>query len=202
MNHRLIQRTLQIAAGLAVAAYAVAFMWQQGTLWGGRTNDAQSFRAEFELTDHLGMVKRDEDFAGKWLLVFFGFTNCPDVCPTTLSEVAAVMDSLGDNRRLVQPLFISIDPERDTPTALADYVPRFDAGIIGLTGTPEQIARTAKTFYIFYEKIKETASPGGYTMGHSSQLFLFNPDGEFERTFAYGTAAEDIQKDMRWRFAE
>jgi protein SCO1 len=201
MNHRLIQRSLRIAAGLAAAAYVVAFMWQQGALWGGRSNDAQAFRAEFELTDHLGMVKRDEDFAGKWLLVFFGFTNCPDVCPTTLSEVAAVMEGLGDGTERVQPLFVSIDPERDTPAALADFVPLFDAGIIGLTGTPDQIAATAKGFFVYYEKIEEAAAPGGYAMSHSSQLFLFDPQAQFVKTYRYGTSAEEILADLRERIA-
>ena len=161
-----------------------------------------SFQAVFELTDHTGMVRTQVDFAGQWMLVFFGFTNCPDVCPTTLSEVAVVMDELGPDAPFVQPLFISIDPDRDKPQALADFVPQFDAGIIGLTGTPEQIKRTAEDFYIFYEKVTEAAAPGGYTMGHSSQLFLFGPKGDFLTTYAYGTPAEDILADLTGRLRE
>tara|TARA_R110002110_G_scaffold3665_2_gene18930 strand:- start:6884 stop:7297 length:414 start_codon:yes stop_codon:yes gene_type:complete len=114
----------------------LAVLWRDDRFGTEPSREADAFRASFELTDLLGMVRTDEDFAGRWLLVFFGFANCPDICPTTLAEVAAVMDGLGVSAPQVQPLFISIDPERDTPAALAEFVPRFDAGIIGLTGTP------------------------------------------------------------------
>ncbi len=147
------------------------------------------------------MVLTQEDFAGRWMLVFFGFANCPDICPTTLSEVAAVMDGLGEDGKQVQPLFISLDSERDTPAALADFAPRFDAGIIGLTGTPDQIAKTAMTFKIFYEKIEEASAPDGYTMGHSSQLFLFGPKAGFVTSWAYDTPAEEIVADLRERIS-
>lgn len=131
------------------------------------------------------------------MLVFFGFANCPDVCPTTLAEVAVVVDTLGDDADKVQPLFVSIYPERDTPVALANYVPMFDADIIGLTGTPDQIERTARNFPIFYEKIEEAAAPDGYTMAHTSHLLLFGPDADFVTTWAYGTPAEAILADLR-----
>ena len=160
-----------------------------------------AFRADFELTDHNGMVQTDEYLAGRWMLVFFGFANCPDVCPTTLAEVAAVMDGLGSDATQVQPLFISIDPERDTPQALAEFIPYFDANIIGLTGTADQIERTSKTFRIYYEKIEEAASPDGYTMGHSSQLFLFDPQGGYVGAWTYGTPAEEILADLKARMS-
>lgn len=201
MHLRQIQWILWVCAGLAAAGFAAMSFWVNEPQQGGATGDQPAYRADFELTDHRGMVQRDEDFEGKWLLIFFGFANCPDVCPTTLAEVAAVMDALNSDAETVQPLFISIDPERDTPAALAEFVPRFEAGIIGLTGTPDQIARTAKNFYIYYEKIEEAASPDGYSMGHSSQLFLFGPDGEFVRVFAYGTPAEEIVQDLKARLA-
>lgn len=182
----------------------MAFIWL--LLWAdyraGRTAEREaSFRAAFELTDQSGMVRTQKDFAGRWMLVFFGFANCPDVCPSTLSEVAAVMEELGPDASQVQPLFISIDPQRDTPSALADFVPRFGAGIIGLTGTPDQIDRTADSFHIFYEKIEEAAAPGGYTMGHSSQLFLFDPEAGYVKSWQYGTPAEEILADLRERIS-
>ncbi|CUH63610.1 SCO1/SenC [Thalassovita autumnalis] len=161
--------------------------------------DAPAFQADFELTDHRGIVQTDEDFAGRWLLVFFGFANCPDVCPTTLAEVAAVMDALGSDAAKVQPLFISIDPERDTPEKLAEFVPAFEADIVGLTGTADQIKRTSETFRVYFEKIEEAASPNGYTMGHSSQLFLFDPQGGYVGAWTYGTSAEEIVSDLRAR---
>ena len=147
------------------------------------------------------MVRTQEDYAGRWMLVFFGFANCPDVCPTTLAEVAAVMDELGADAPQVQPLFVTIDPERDTPSVLADFVPRFEAGIVGLTGTPDQIDQTADSFHIFYEKVEEAAAPGGYTMGHSSQLFLFDPKGGYVKAWSHGTSAEEILDDLRGRVA-
>ncbi|MGK7296872.1 MAG: SCO family protein [Candidatus Wenzhouxiangella sp. M2_3B_020] len=189
---------------LAVAA-ALALGW--GLLWAGYSSETPDdtkgevpFYADFELTAHTGMVMTEEDFAGQWKLIFFGFANCPDVCPTTLSEVAGVMDGLGPDKEKVQPLFITIDPERDTPEVLADFVTRFDAGIIGLSGTPEQTASTAENFHIYYEKIEE-AAPDSYTMGHSSQLFLFGPDGGYVTSWQYGTPAEEILADLRERIS-
>jgi protein SCO1 len=179
----------------------VGFIWLQVSTRSEPRADDPAFRADFELTDHQGMVQTDEDFAGRWMLVFFGFANCPDVCPTTLAEVAAVMDALGSDAVEVQPLFISIDPERDTPEQLADFVPAFDANIIGLTGTPEQIKRTSESFRVYYEKIEEAASPNGYTMGHSSQLFLFDPQAGFVGAWTYGTPAEEILSDLKARMS-
>jgi protein SCO1/2 len=181
--------------GVAALAFGVLLLW---------TNDRAeeqepAFRAAFELTDHTGVVRTEEDYAGRWMLVFFGFANCPDVCPTTLAEVAAVMGGLGEDAAQVQPLFISIDPERDTPSVLADFVPRFDAGIVGLSGTPEQIAKTAETFPIFYERLEDASAPDGYTMSHTSQLFLFDPAGGYVTAWPYGTPAEEILADLRER---
>ena len=95
--------------------------------------------SEFSLVDHTGKPVTDEDFAGKWQILFFGFTSCPDVCPTTLNDVSLILEELGDGAEQVAPLFISVDPERDTPHVMAEYVANFDPRIVGLTGSPEQI---------------------------------------------------------------
>lgn len=180
---------------------AIAAAWLM--LWPDLRDDraqpatGPAFYADFELTDHRGMVQQDEYFEGRWMLVFFGFINCPDICPTTLSEVAYVMEGLGDDAADVQPIFISIDPARDTTTALSEFVPLFDANIIGLTGTPDQIAATSETFPIFFERIEEAAAPGGYTMGHTSHLFLFDPEAGFAISWPYGTTAEEILADLQ-----
>ena len=198
MKLTVFQKTLWVLAGVATAAFAYLMLWSEYRP--ARIEEGSvPFEARFELTDHSGVVRTQNDFAGKWMLVFFGFTNCPDVCPTTLSEVAAVQEGLGDQSNQVQPIFISIDPERDTPAVLAEYVPLFDAGIIGLTGTPEQIAQTSKTFPIFYERIEQTPAPDGYTMGHTSHLFLFNKDAGFVQSWSYGTPAEEILADLKQR---
>jgi len=194
-----LQKVLWVLAGVATFVFIWLLLWSDYGADLSRAKNEPPFLADFELTDHRGMVQTEEDFAGRWMLVFFGFTNCPDVCPTTLSEVAAVMEGLGDEAAMVQPIFITIDPERDTPTALAEYVPLFDAGIIGLTGTPEQIAATSETFPVFYERIEEATAPGGYTMGHTSHLFLFDMQAGFAESWPYGTSAEEILADLRER---
>ena len=192
------QKVLWGLAGAAVVAFAAL---QFADTSSGSDTDLSdpAFRAAFELTDHQGMIQTERDFAGRWMLIFFGFTNCPDVCPATLSEVAAVMDDLGTDSEKVQPIFISIDPERDTPAALAEFVPLFDANILGLTGTPEQIADTSETFPIFFERIEEASAPDGYTMGHTSHLFLFDTEAGFADSWPYGTPAEEILADLRER---
>ena len=195
-----LRRLLWALVGIASLAFAWLVFWT-GDPVGPAEPSETAFLADFELTDHNGMVRTQGDFAGKWMLIFFGFANCPDVCPTTLAELSAVMKALGEDAAQVQPLFISIDPERDKPSALAEFVPLFDRNIIGLTGTPDQIELTAKSFYIFYEKIEEAAAPGGYTMGHSSQLFLFGPDADYVQSWQYGTPAEEIVSDLRERFS-
>tara|TARA_R110000868_G_scaffold197663_3_gene443903 strand:+ start:1609 stop:2217 length:609 start_codon:yes stop_codon:yes gene_type:complete len=197
-----LQKVLWTLAGAGVIASGSLSLWVDYRGYSTRQVQEPAFGADFELTDHQGTVRTDDDFAGQWLLVFFGFTNCPDICPMTLAEIAAVMDGLGENASRIQPLFITIDPERDTPEALADFVPRFDAGIIGLTGTPEQIGQTADSFHIYYDKIEEAAAPDGYTMGHSSQLFLFDQSGGYAASWQYGTPAEEILTDLRERIAE
>lgn len=192
------QKVLWGLVGIATLAFVGLLVWSDARTDQFR-DDEPAFQAVFELTDHQGMIQTESDFSGRWMLVFFGFTNCPDVCPTTLSEVAAVMDGLGSSVDKVQPIFITIDPERDTPDVLAEYVPLFDAGILGLTGTPEQIAETSTTFPIFFERIEEAASPDGYTMGHTSHLFLFDPEASFADAWPYGTPAEEILADLKAR---
>lgn len=192
------QKILWGLAGLALLTSV--WLFSTANNQADRTRNTESaFNAAFELTDHRGMVRTERDFSGQWMLVFFGFTNCPDICPTTLSEVAAVMDGLGGDADKVQPIFITIDPERDTPTTLAEYVPLFDASIIGLTGTPDQIAATSETFPIFYERVEEASAPDGYTMGHTSHLMLFDTQAGFAESWPYGTSAEDILADLKKR---
>lgn len=190
-----IRQVLWVMVGAAAAAFAATTLLVDDAT-DIRAGDDTAFSASFELVDHHGAVRTERDFAGQWLLVFFGVANCPDVCPTTLSDISYVMDEIGDRAQSVQPLFISIDPGRDTPDALASFVPLFDAGIVGLTGTPAQVQRTAQTFHIFYDRAEDAAAPDGYTMAHSSQLFLFDPDVQYVRSWSYGTAAERIAAEL------
>ncbi len=149
--------------------------------------------SRFSLVDHTGRAVTEKDYLGRWQLVFFGFTYCPDVCPTTLAYMAAVLDGLGDEADLVAPLFISVDPERDTPEVLAEYVAAFHPLLVGLTGTPDQIAAAAQSFRVFYERMDEAAAPDGYLMAHSGHIYLMNPEGRFEAVFLEG---RETPKDL------
>lgn len=196
-----IRVSLWIAVALAATGFAALSMMERGQEVATMRADPQAarFAADFELTDHNGMMQADEDFRGRWMLVFFGFTNCPDVCPMGLATIAQVMDDLGIKSQAIQPLFITIDPERDTPDVLATYVPQFGSGILGLSGTPDQIERTAKTFKIYYQKVEEAASPDGYTMGHTSAFLLFDPQGDFVRLYEYNQEPAVILSDLQKR---
>lgn len=156
-----------------------------------------AIKTDFVLIDHTGKAVTHEDYRGKWLLVFFGFTNCPDVCPTALNEVAQVMAGLGDQAAMMQPLFVSIDPERDTPKRMAEFVAAFDPRIVGLTGTPEQVKAAAKSFRAFYAKAAQKGAPGGYTMEHSTVIYLIDPKGLFIRSYSYETTPEEVLDDLR-----
>jgi len=138
----------------------------------------------FILTNQDGQVVDQSILKDKWSLVFFGFTYCPDYCPTTLGVLNAVQERMGDKAKDLQIVFISIDPERDTPQLLKDYLSSdgFPTGVIGLTGTPEQTAQVAKEYRAFYQKVGEGE---GYTMNHSLTVYLMGPDGQFRSAVAH-----------------
>lgn len=164
-----------------------------------------SIGGPFTLTNHRGEAVTEKDYLGKHTLIFFGFTHCPDICPTTMNEIAFALDQLGDRAKDVNALFVTIDPERDGPEALGDYMELFDKRITGLTGTPEQIAGVAKAFRIFYAKnisADERAKPKEdrfYLMDHSTITYLMSPTGEFIRHYSYGTPAKALADDIRAR---
>jgi protein SCO1 len=141
----------------------------------------------FALTDHTGKPVTDADFRGKYMLVSFGFTFCPDVCPAALQLMAAAIDQLGTKGQRVTPLFITIDPERDTAEQLARYVPSFHPRMVGLTGTSAQIAAVAKAYRVYYQKTKDERSSAPYTMDHSTIIYLMDPAGEFVSHFTHAT---------------
>lgn len=150
----------------------------------------------FTLTDHTGREVTDRDYLGNFTLVFFGYTFCPDVCPTELGDIALALDELGDDSVAVTPLMISIDPERDTPAVLAEYVPLFHERLIGLTGTPEQIKQVADAYRILYRRV-EDPSYTYYLMDHTSFVYLLDPQGNVATLFRYGTAPEEMATIIR-----
>ena len=147
---------------------------------------AQAIGGPFKLTTSRGETVTDRDFRDKWLLVYFGYTHCPDICPTTLAEVVQTIDRLDAAGAQVQPLFISIDPERDTPDVMDAYVKALDARIIGLTGTPAEIAAAARGYKVHYAKVKSQDNEQGYQMEHSSFVYLIRPDGGYATLFTPG----------------
>lgn len=199
MRLTMLQKILWGAAGLATVAYLGWIVPQANNKIGVAAIEENVFRPEFALADASGQTQSNTDFSGRFLLVFFGFTNCPDVCPTTLSEVAAVMDGLGSDADRVQPLFISVDPERDRRLSLAEFTGAFHPSIIGLAGTEAETRAAADSFKIFYERDTDASAPDGYTMSHSPALYLVGPEGDWLRLFDYGTPAIDILADLQSR---
>lgn len=147
-----------------------------------------------ELTDHNGRVRRLEDFRGKAVVVFFGFTQCPDVCPTTLAEVSAALKTLGPDAERVQVLFVTVDPERDTQDVLAKYVNAFDPRFLGLYGDAAATQRTAKEFKVYYEKRKQGDS---YTVDHSAQTYVIDPQGRLRLFIRHDRISADLADDLK-----
>jgi protein SCO1/2 len=154
------------------------------------------FGKELALTAHDGKPRSLADFRGKAVVLFFGYTHCPDICPTTLADMAAVMKQLGQDAARVQVLFVTVDPERDTPEILAKYVPAFDASFLGLSGEAAATQRTAKEFKIFYEK-RPGGAPGAYTVDHSGQSYVLDAQGRLRLFVRHDRIAQDLAADLR-----
>ena len=175
----------------------------------GRGSDAPKFRLtdvsgagfgkELNLTDHTGKPRTLADFRGKVVTVFFGFTHCPDACPTTMIELAEVAKALGPDAGKLQVLFVTVDPERDTQKVLAQYVPAFHPAFLGLYGDAEATARAAKEFKVYYNKqpAKGGTAGGGYSVDHSAGTFILDREGRLRLFSQYGQGAEAILHDVR-----
>lgn len=155
-----------------------------------------AFGRDFKLTDHNGKSRTLADFRGKVVVMFFGYTQCPDVCPTTLSDLAAALQKLGADADRVQVLFVTIDPERDTPELLAHYVPAFNPTFLGLSGDAAATAATAREFKVLYQK-QPGATPGSYSMDHSAGTFIFDPLGRLRLFVSHGQGPEIFTHDIR-----
>ncbi len=154
------------------------------------------FARKLELPDADGKPRSLADWKGKVTVVFFGYTQCPDVCPTTMTELAAIRKSLGSEGDRVESVFVTIDPERDTPTILKAYVANFGPGFTALRGTPEQTAAAAKEFKVFFAKV-QGKSAGSYTMDHSAASFVFDPAGRVRLFVPYGSDPKVLATDIR-----
>lgn len=184
--------------GAAAATFALAALLLAGC---GRVSfknadiTGADWGREFSLTDHNGKPRTLADFKGKVVVVFFGYVRCPDVCPTTLADMKAVVEELGEDGKQVQVLFVTVDPERDTPALLAQYVPAFHPSFLGLYGTPEQTALVAKEFKVYYQKVPGS-SPGSYSIDHTAGSYVFDRNGRIRLFVSHGQAAS-LRFDIR-----
>lgn len=200
---------------------AVLLTFTTATLWlsrGAEKTESESIGeaaigGDFTLTDQNGNAVRDADFRGRYMLVFFGFTHCPDICPTTLGTFTNVLEKLGDRKKEFAPILITVDPARDTPERLKSYLASFDPLITGLTGTDEQIQATAKAYKAYYSKVDPAAASEhsehaghaahaghgdaeNYMVNHSSFVYLMGKDGAYITHFAYDAPEETILKTL------
>jgi protein SCO1/2 len=150
----------------------------------------------FTLVDSTGKTVTDQNFRGKWMLVYFGYTYCPDICPTELQTMSAAITKLGPLAAQIVPIFITIDPERDTPEAIGSYVKLFDPRLVGLTGSTQQIADTARAYRVYYAKVIQKGQ-SSYLMDHSSLVYLIDPSGRFVALYNPQTDVDDMATELR-----
>ena len=180
-----------LLAALIVCSPAVAAPSAHELLVG----DSKDINPRYLLQDPNGRSITNEDFRGRFQLIAFGYTYCPDICPTTLVEMAAILKQLGDQADRLQPIFITVDPERDTAKVLKTYTEFFDPRILGLTGSPALVRRAADNFRIRYAKVREPGSDN-YAMDHSAGMILLGPDGEYIKKFAFATPVDEITRQL------
>jgi protein SCO1/2 len=184
---------------LAALAAALVFLAGCGPSWPSFRNvdiTGADFGKDFALTDHTGKPRTLADFRGKVVVMFFGYTRCPDVCPSTLAELKQVLGKLGDNASRVQVLFITVDPERDTQALLAQYVPAFDPGFLGLHGDLGATAKVAREFKVFYQKVPGS-KPDNYTMDHTAASYVFDAQGRLRLLVKHGSGGEALVQDLK-----
>ncbi len=189
-------KLLLLLVGIVVVAFVIVlagteYFAKRGSETAGSSSSdsGPSVGGPFTLVNHKGETVTEKDFLGKYMLVFFGYTYCPDVCPTALSDMAAVLDMLGEEKaQKVVPVFISVDPARDTPEHLAEYVSFFHPRTVGLTGTEEQIKAVAREYRVYYRKNDPAGNdPQDYLVDHTSIIYLMGPDGKLVTHFSHGT---------------
>ena len=205
-----------LVAFVVVGVVAAGALWRLGDL---RSQDAavsqsaaatpapasDEFGGPFELTDQDGMRRTDMEFRGKYMLVFFGYTYCPDVCPTTLAVEAEALDQIGERARSIVPIFITVDPKRDTPEKLKSYLSAFEPqpassrmNFIGLTGTAEEIEKAADAYEVFYQAHLDGRFGGdeGYSVDHTGNVYLMSPEGKFVAYYSQGISPDELAADL------
>jgi protein SCO1/2 len=193
-----------LARGVAVVCLLLAATIVVVTLWRGLLSEAvPTVGGPFALTDQFGKLRTDADFRGQYMLVFFGFTNCPDICPIELQTISDALDQLDAKQSAkVTPIFISVDPARDTPDVLRAYVANFHPRLVALTGSAEAIGAVAKSYRVYYAKATGANAPNdpaAYILDHFAVVYLMGPKGEYVAHFTPGTTAQAMAEDLRDR---
>jgi cytochrome oxidase Cu insertion factor (SCO1/SenC/PrrC family) len=196
-NNRLVRPTIIFGILMLLAAFVLGgyALWATRGVGGG--SGVALVGGPFTMVNHRGETVTEKTFLGKPMLLFFGFTYCPDVCPTELQVMAAAISELGDDGKDIQPILVSVDPARDTPDVLSNYVANFGEQFVGLTGTDEQVKQITSAYRVFYEKRENKADPKNYLMDHSSIIYLMGPDGQFLKHFSYTTDAKILAEGLR-----
>jgi protein SCO1/2 len=197
MNRRL---AIVVVAGFLIGALAGAFILALNASSNSHLVESSGkalVGGPFALIDQNGKPVTEQDFHGRYMLVFFGFTHCPDICPAELQVMAASLDQLGDKAAEVVPILVTLDPARDTPDAIGAYVKNFGPRFVGLTGSPESIDRMAKEYRVAYSKFQDKSSEDDYSIDHSTLVYLMGPDGEFITHFTFGTSAAQMTDALR-----
>jgi cytochrome oxidase Cu insertion factor (SCO1/SenC/PrrC family) len=186
--------TLFAAIAFAViATLAAAYVILTSNSGQGESGGAVPIGGAFSLVDQDGRTRRDTDFRGQYMMVFFGYTYCPDVCPTALGDISSALEALGPRGAQIAPVFISIDPARDTPARLKEFAGSFHPRLTALTGSEDAVADVARKYRVYYARAKTTgADDEDYLMNHSSSIFLIGPDGRYVTHFSYGTSVEKM----------
>jgi len=188
-----------IVAGFLIGALAGAAVLLVTTPQGGQpvqSSGTALVGGPFSLVGTDGKPVTDRDFRGRYMLIFFGFTHCPDICPAELQVIAQALEQLGDKAKNVVPIFITLDPERDTPEAMGSYVKSFGPNFVGLTGSPEAIAAAAKAYRVSYAKVEDKESAADYGVDHSALVYLMDPEGRYVTYFSYGLSADQMAEKL------
>ena len=195
MNKRFAMKIIATSAISIGAMAGLAACSEQQPSFASVDITGANYAKDFELTDHNGQVRRLADFKGKVVVMFFGFTQCPDVCPTSMAELAEIKQMLGKDGDRLQGLFVTVDPERDTPEVLKAYMANFDPSFIALTTTPDKLAILAKDYKVYYKKVPGK-TPTSYTMDHSAGSYIYDPKGNLRLFTRYGSGAKVLASDI------
>lgn len=191
LTRRIAILGLCLVAATGLAAYAL-----MSTPQGQRSTGEALVGGPFAMVKHTGETVTEKSFSGKPMLLFFGYTFCPDVCPTELQVMAEALRQMGDKGSDIQPIFVTIDPARDTPAVMASYVAAFGEQFVGLTGSSEQVKQIATAYRVFYQKVDNKDTPDAYLMDHSSIIYLMDSEGKFLKHFTYSTDAAALAKGI------